>query len=97
MGGSRFARERAMNISAEMEFIKTFVVKQKQERYAYLMQSPKRRGRFLRELFHFRDFDPAYEVLESGADDLLMELRKRGAPVNCLIVSVRPDLDGTRM
>ena len=51
----------------ETEFIKTFVVKQKQERYFFFVQSPKRRPRFLRELYHFSDFNPAYVVPLSGA------------------------------
>ncbi len=90
-----------MNVAVETEFIRTFVVKKKQERYLYLVQSWKRRDRFLRELFHFRDFDPACEVPLSGsadtADGLITELRKRGAKNDCYLISVRPDLDCTTM
>jgi hypothetical protein len=90
-----------MNVAAEIEFVKTFVIKKKQERYVYLVQSSKRRKTFLREPFHFRDFDPAYNVPYSGnafsAQYLITELRKRGAADDCLIISVRRDLDGTTM
>ena len=90
-----------MNVAAETEFVKTFVIKKKQERYVYLVKSRKRRKTFLRELYHFRDFDPAYEVPLSGAtktaDGLIAELRRRGAVHDCWIISVRADLDGTTM
>ena len=87
-----------METTAATEFIMAFVVPQKRERYAGFLQSPKRRLRFLRELYHFSDFDPESILPISGACDtaegLLSELRKRGAPATCQIISVRPDLDG---
>jgi hypothetical protein len=87
-----------MNATAESDFIEAFVVPDKRERYVSFLNSPKRRPKFLRELYHFRDFDPACLVSVAGPSDsaegLISELRRRGAPVECRVISVQADLDG---
>jgi hypothetical protein len=88
-----------MNVKAETEFVEAFVVPQKRERYVEFLQSPKRRSKLLAELYHFTDFNPAYLVPLAGsidsADGVISELRKRGAPANCQVISTQPELDGT--
>jgi hypothetical protein len=82
----------------ELQLIQAFVAHAKRERYAGFLGSPKRRDKFLRELHHFRDFVPGYLVEVKGQIDssagLLAELRRRGAPDECHIVSAQRRLDG---
>jgi hypothetical protein len=88
-----------VSASDERVFVDAFVVPSKRERYASFLASRKQRPKFLRELYHFADFDPACLVAVSGsadsADGLLAELRRRGAPPDCRLISARRDLDGT--
>jgi len=82
----------------EEDFINTFVVARKRERYRELLRSPARRRDFLRQLYHFRDFVPTCIVRLSpeptSADGLLAELHRRGAESECYVISVEEDLDG---
>ncbi|MGH8543048.1 MAG: hypothetical protein ACREX3_05320 [Gammaproteobacteria bacterium] len=52
----------------------------------------------MRELYHFRDFDPAFRVELSGltdsADGLVTNLCRRGAVDECYVISVQSELDG---
>jgi hypothetical protein len=85
----------------EMRLIQAFVLPAKRERYAGFLGSPKRRAKFLRELHHFRDFAPRYLVDVKGGTDssagLLAELRRRGAPDECHVISASSRLDNTTM
>jgi hypothetical protein len=82
----------------EISLIAAFVVQRKRERYCGFLDSPKRRPKFLCELYHFRDFDPACLVPLSGPNDsaagLIADLRRRGAAKDCYVISVVHDLDG---
>jgi hypothetical protein len=84
-------------LADEIALVKAFVVPSKQARYAGFVGSPKRRRSFVRELYHFRDFDPAVVVelpsaMQSGG--LLEELRRRGAGNTCYIMSAHAKVDG---
>ncbi len=87
-----------MKANHETALVNAFVVRRKRRRYVGFLSSPKRREKFLRQLYHFRDFDPAYETCLSGAgnpsDGILAELRRRGAGEACYAISVRDELDG---
>jgi hypothetical protein len=87
-----------MITSREVQLIRSFVVPSKRERYADFLSSPKRREKFLRELYHFADFDAGTIVELRGpndsADGLIADLRRRGAPAECYLISVRSELDG---
>jgi hypothetical protein len=80
----------------ELRLVETFVVPDKRERYSGFLRSPKRRSKFLRELYHFADFDPA-SMFEPGPGALLGELQRRGAAHDGYLISVDPDLDGRTM
>jgi hypothetical protein len=85
----------------EIDIIQTFVVPAKRERYLGFVRSPRRRPKFLNELYHFSGFDSACVVpldwRSDSAEGLLEELRRRGAGKECRIVSVRDELDGATM
>jgi hypothetical protein len=82
----------------EVQIINTFILATKRERYAGFVSSPKNRKKFVRELYHFTDFDPdaivhmpsKFETIEG----ILNELRARGANETCYVISVDNDLDG---
>ena len=88
-----------MNTAREIDLVNTFVVPQKRARYAGFVSSPKTRPKFLRALDYFSDFVPARVVQLSGetrtAEGLLAELRCRGAPEECYVISVYDEVDGT--
>ena len=87
-----------MNFEREIDFVNTFVQPEKQERYIGFLRSLKNRRKFLDELYHFKDFAPTCMFDLSGKIDscegLLSDLRRRGAPDNCYVISAHPYLDG---
>lgn len=87
-----------MNTAREVQLVNTFVVRAKRQRYAAFVSSAKARPKFLRELYHFGDFDPAC-IIELGgsthsAAGLIAELRRRGATDDCYVISNDDSLDG---
>ena len=87
-----------MLAEVEENLINGFVVNRKRERYVTFLRSPKRRREFLRQLYHFHDFEPAFMVpfapAHESADRLVAELQRYGAPDSCYVISVDPNLDG---
>jgi hypothetical protein len=82
----------------ELRLVETFVVRAKRERYSGFLRSPKLRPKFLRELYHFRDFDPATMIEFGSVGRLLLgELQRRGATGDCYLISIDADLDGRTM
>jgi hypothetical protein len=79
--------------------VEAFVVRTKRERYRGVLASRRTRKKFLAELYHFDHFDPAVVVAlptsVRSAQDLLLELRSRGAGERCYIISNVSELDGT--
>ena len=92
-----------MIAEVEEAVIRSFVVRRKQERYISFLNSPKRRREFLRELYHFRDFDSACIVpvarSHKSARRCSEELYRRGAGNECYVVSrrSRPGWDDRRL
>ena len=85
----------------EVQIVNAFVLPAKRERYVDFVRSAKRRPKFLRELYHFQDFDPACIVpitdRTDSASGLIRELRLLGAVADCYVVSNLRELDGTNM
>lgn len=87
-----------MDTAREIHLVESFVVSSKRTRYVGFLSSPKRRPKFLRELYHFGDFDPKWILELSGAvksaEGLTTELERRGAPDRAYLVSAHVELDG---
>lgn len=86
-----------MTVDAEEALIRAFVLRAKQDRYLSFLAKPKLRNKFLRQLYHFRDFDPRCVVqvpaAQQTASGIGRELMRRGAPHVCYVVSTNRDLD----
>jgi hypothetical protein len=85
----------------EEAIVRALVVAAKQERYIGFVSSAKRRQKFLNELYHFRDFNPAFIVKIPPRDQKAVSigtlLRRRRAPEVCYVVSTIADIDATTM
>lgn len=96
----------------ERATIKAFVVKERQERFLYLLGNPKRRKKFLDELGHFRwsekrftkpvkrKVDPTLSLWGrhlQGINDIAALLRSRGAGKTCWVISERAAIDGKEL
>jgi hypothetical protein len=81
----------------EAKLIIPFISEAKRERYCGFLASPKRREKFLEELYHFGDFNPEVIVRLAGKDEtidvVLKELRARGASDSCYIISTDKEVD----
>ena len=84
-----------MKIEREIQIVSSFIVTAKRERYIGFLNSNKRRTKFIRSWCHFADFDGSCLVEPPHSrDDLIAELRRRGAKDECYVMSVTKDLDG---
>jgi hypothetical protein len=96
----------------ERATIKAFVVKERQERFLFLLDNSKRRKKFLDELGHFRWFDkrfaspakwkvdPALSLWGrhlQGINNIATLLRSRGAGKTCWVISERAAIDGKEL
>lgn len=91
-----------MRPDLEQQFIKRFVLKEKQDRYLGFVENSKRRGTFLGMLYHGQDLDTRLfqdlrgsGVHESDAIRNKANLLKNGD--KCYIISVNKALDGREM
>lgn len=85
-----------MNISLEIKLIKTFVKKEKQDRYIQFVSSETRRGSFISELSHFNDFK--WEKFDEVRKDEAQEIEKRLKALNiksnkCYVISEEEEID----
>jgi hypothetical protein len=75
-----------------------FVLPHRRDRYAELLKSPKGRAKLRAALPHLRDLDPQYarpiKPSNLNAAAIADELRARGAPKECYVVSESSKLDG---
>ena len=82
----------------EQLLIRKFIIHEKQERYLHYLSNDKSRNKFVRELYHFKDFNwsllrpiPGNEI---PSNSILQSLRsKKRLIVNCHVISVNQDLD----
>ena len=85
----------------EEDLIKAFFVPTKRERYLEMIANPKKRKKFLLELFHFKSLDPQRcFTLPKGvhtAKEIAAFLVQKGAPRSCCVTSTEKELDGQEM
>ena len=81
----------------QIETIKAFVLKQKQDRYIEKLSSDKKRKKFVESLAHWNDFDPrlVVKITPSSQHPPGIEsiLRAKGAPATCQVISENSRLD----
>ena len=92
--------------------IRAFVIREKQERFIYLLANPKRRQKFIKELGHFRWFDPRFAVAVpwkvdptlslwgrhmQGIDNIRHLLESKGAGEFCWVISQNKKADGRKL
>lgn len=85
-----------MQPETEAAFVSAFIVKERRDRYLYLLSSSRRRERILSSLYHCRDIDLRYsrEVTTTGGTTLEDQLRIAGAPQTCYVISTDENHDG---
>lgn len=78
-------------------FIKTFIIKDRQERYLSLLTSEKGRKKFLKYLPHniSSELDPGYVKAATGSsNDIYTMLKSKGAAKECYVISELGEIDG---
>src|SRR5882724_5043538 len=78
----------------EEKAIRAFIVSPRRSRYLLCLASAKRRGPFLDCLNHCRDLDERFATLVKSNTDIAAELRRRGAPDACYVISATEEIDG---
>jgi hypothetical protein len=92
---------REVSTHPEQAFFQAFVVPQKRERYAELLNTKRGREKIRRSLDHFGDLDlrfcqkPAPSEQHAGA--IVKTLRSLGAPDACYVMSSWNNMDGRQM
>ncbi len=85
----------------EEQFIKKFVVKDKQERFLNFLNSKNNRSKFTKELYHFADFNPKLFCKihgnENERDLILSRLKTKPKLKNCWIISANPESDSKQV
>lgn len=75
-----------------------FVVESKQERVSLLLQSARGRAKFIQQLPHFMDWNPAWMLPirpgQGNALDIAHILNQEGAPEDACVFSIERSLDG---
>ena len=81
----------------EYEFVRSFVIKNKKNRFLDFLQNPKRRKDIIKELPHFKYFEDRYIKRISGKDEnanyIYSFLIANGAIEECYIISENRNLD----
>ena len=88
-----------MRLDLEQQFIKRFVLRAKQTRYLGFIENPKRRGTFLRMLYHGQDLEKRmFQDLRGASvhesDAILKKAHSLKNGDKCYIISVNKELDG---
>ncbi|HKZ81757.1 MAG TPA: hypothetical protein VJ124_26045 [Pyrinomonadaceae bacterium] len=85
----------------EAEFIRRFVIPQKQRRYLSLLETRKGRKKLVEALDHFDELDPRYaQLLPANAqtvNQIEALLKRKGAPERCYVTSSNGDIDDREM
>jgi hypothetical protein len=86
----------------ELEFVRAFIVKAKQERCTFLLSNPARRQKFRNELPHFKWLDerfahPISPKVAHTAAELVALLRSKGAGRTVWVISEISAIDGREM
>ncbi len=78
---------------AEEATIQAFVIKEKKQRYLEMLANPQKRAKLLDGLNHCSDLDERFTTPVCW-HEALDELRKRGAPEQCHVISSISEFDG---
>ena len=82
----------------EEAFVRSFIVKDRRERYLSLLANPKRRPKLLDRLNHQLDLDYAFATpiptRQRNVGDLEHLLRQKGAGAMCHVIADASPLDG---
>jgi hypothetical protein len=85
----------------EREIVRAFFTPEKRPRYLGLLSTAKGRKKFIARLAHSAPLDPHFVHLidpqEQTIDAIEDQLRERGAPPTCYVISEDPRLDRRRM
>ena len=85
----------------EHALISAFVKRSKRDRYREFLSDPRHRHKFIRQLAHFRDFDPEYRLSVPSnklfVDNIALELQKRRSPSIVFVISEDPSLDAKEL
>ena len=86
----------------EEAFINAFVIPTKRSRFLGFLRNARNRKKFLAELTttKYLDLRFAFELrgaLESLRDRVEAQLKERGAPETCFLISEYPEFDGQKM
>jgi len=73
------------------------VVRERRERYRFLLGDPKRRREGLDRLNHCRDLDERHATWLPSNADVVGMLRDAGAPEQAYVISATPAIDGRTM
>ena len=79
----------------EVATIRAFIIKEKKQRYLDMLALPDKRGRFSNVLHGCRDLDQRFITPIRYFNQVIDELRRRGAPDNCHVISIIDGIDGT--
>jgi len=86
----------------EEPLVRAFIDRAKREQYLSRLASRKTRRKFILKHFaHMRDLDQRYahrlEPRDAHPETIYAELRRRGAPDDCYVLSSRSSLDGQEL
>ncbi len=81
----------------EEKTVASFIVKEKRDRYKFLLNNPKKRAIGLDRLNHCSDFDPKWISWLPSNIAVTDLLRKEGSPEHVYLISDSEDLDRRTM
>jgi len=81
----------------EAKTIDAFIVKEKRERYKFLLGNPKKRKAALDHLNHFYDLDEKYVTWLPSNASVEGMLRQEGSPEEVYVISDIQNIDGRLM
>lgn len=81
----------------DLSLIAAFVKSNKRDRYREILSDPHLRHKFIKQLAHFKDFDPKFRLPFPSnklfSDNIAFELKRRHSPNIILAISENPVLD----
>jgi hypothetical protein len=90
--------ERIGVMDVEEALLRAFIVPERRKHYVARLATPKTRKKLLGSFYHLHDLDPrfAHKLKPSLAypSFIYEELRRRGAPDRCYVMSPTSDIDG---
>jgi hypothetical protein len=82
----------------ERQFVLSFIIRERQNRYLELLEKPNRRTDITDSLAHFKHLDMRYVVRiapnQQHPPDILKILKEKAAPDRCWAISESDNLDG---